>query len=127
MQSVTKVIMLLSVLIPSWVFAVSYNELGDHTDNLSTVADPKILVGIETLRSVSIQVHAGEDNLILEDISVNKGSCTMSSIVKVDDVKKILPVMLNEEDVAVIQVLSDCEVLMLDITINGEELKYAVN
>ena len=31
--------------------------------------------------------------------------------------------MLNEEDVAVIQVLSDCEVL-LDVTINGKELKH---
>ena len=127
MQSVTKVIMLLSVLIPSWVFAVSYNELGDHTDNLSTVTEPKLRVGIETLRNVTIQVRAGEDNLKLEDVSVNDGNCTMSSVVQVGGVKKILPVMLNEEDVAVIQVLSDCEVLLLDVTINGKELKYAVN
>lgn len=95
--------------------------------NVMADPEPKLRVGIETLRNVTIQVRAGEDNLKLEDVSVNDCNCTMSSVVQVGGVKKILPVMLNEEDVAVIQALSDCEVLLLDVTSNSKKLSYEIN
>lgn len=109
---------LLSVMVSTTSIASSNAVYPDH--------DPKVMVGIETLRSVSIQVHAGEDDLELQNISVNEGNCVMSGIVTVNDEIKVFPVTLNTDETASVQIHSDCEVLFLDVTINGKKLSYEI-
>lgn len=124
-----KYVVLASALsmVMSTTSIASSNDVSGVTNAVYPDHDPKVMVGIETLRSVSIQVHAGEDDLELQNISVNKGNCVMSGIVTVNDERKVFPVKLNADETASVQMLSDCEVLFLDVTINGKKLSYEIN
>ncbi|QXN70559.1 hypothetical protein AGENTSMITH_155 [Bacillus phage vB_BspM_AgentSmith] len=124
-----RYITLASVLsvVMSTTSIASSNDVSGVTNVVYPDHDPKVMVEIETLRSVSIQVHAGEDDLELQNISVNKGNCVMSSIVTVNDKRKVFPVKLNVNETASVQMLSDCEVLFLDVTINSKKLSYEIN